>query len=95
MHDLVERGVLQHVVLAGHQDLRDQMRKDGQDIQLRFPNHNQQILIDQEDLMVPLVCINLEQFVEMVKGGLLHPFYESTSSLIACTTQTKTSVMNL
>lgn len=45
--------------------------------------------------MVPLVCSNLKQFVEMVKGSLLHPLYEDTSPLLACTTQTKTSATNL
>ena len=76
-------------MLIGHQDLKGWMRNDGHDIRLGLLDHNNQILIRQEGLVVSLVCGYLKQLVETVKRGILHPFHDPTSLVLACTTQKK------
>ena len=77
------------MVLTEHQDLREQIGKDREDVRPRLLDHYQQILICHKGLIIPLICRYHEQLVEAIKGGLLHPFHKPTSLLLSYTTQNK------
>ena len=85
MTNLITREILQHVVLVGHQGLRSQTRKYGDEERLGLLDHREQVLIRQKNLVVRPSYKYLKKLVESVKRSLLHSFHESTPLVLLYT----------